>query len=375
MSAPASADYYGVLGLGSDASPDEIKRAYRRLAREHHPDANPGDAEAEARFKEIALAYETLSDPERRRRYDMFGPEGAASAAGGGPFGGGGGFGDIFEMFFGGQGFGGQPGSAGPPRGVDLEAAVTVDFAEAVFGTQSPVTVRTAIPCDTCEASGCAPGTFAQRCEECDGVGQVRRVRQSLLGQMVTASPCPRCGGAGEWIEHRCEACAGEGRLVEERTYTIDIPAGIDDGQTLRLPGRGAVGPRGGGTGDLFVGVRVRPHERFERHGLDLHCDVMVPMVQAALGAELEIELLDGIEPLVIEPGTVSGAEVRFRGRGVPRVDGRGRGDVRVRVLVEIPKKLTKEEDELLRQLAELQGHEVAAPGKKRFSKLKSAFT
>ena len=373
MSAAAPVDYYAVLGVGPDASAEDIKRAYRRLAREHHPDANPGDVEAEARFKEIAVAYETLSDPERRRRYDTFGPEGAAAGAGGNPFGGGG-FGDIFEMFFGGQGFGGGAGSAGPPRGVDLEATATVDFAEAVFGVEVPIEVRTAVGCDTCEGSGCAPGTYPSRCDECGGAGQVRRVRQSLLGQMVTASPCPRCGGAGEWIEHRCDDCGGEGRQVVERSYTVDIPAGIDDGQTLRLTGRGAVGPRGGPAGDLYVGVRVRPHERFERRGLDLHCDLEVPMVQAALGAELELELLDGTETVIVQPGTQSGTELRLRGRGVPRVDGRGRGDVRVRIVVRTPEKPDKDTEELLRRLAELQGHEVAPPGSKLFSKLKSAF-
>ncbi len=377
MSATAPTDYYALLGVTADASADDIKRAYRRLAREHHPDANPDDAGAEARFKEIAVAYETLSDPERRRRYDMFGPEGAAGGPGQGPFGGAGGLGDIFDMFFGGGGggFGGPSGPSGPPRGVDLEATVRVAFADAVFGTEEPVTVRTAVGCDTCEGSGCAPGTYPSRCEECGGAGQVRRVRQSLLGQMVTASPCPRCAGMGEWIEHRCDDCGGEGRQVVERTYTIDVPAGIDDGQTLRLTGRGAIGPRGGAAGDLYVHIRVEPHERFERRGLDLHCDLPVAMVQAALGAELALELLDGTEQITVAPGTQSGTEVRLRGRGVPRVDGRGRGDVRVRLVVETPTKPSKDEEALLRQLAELQGHPVAAPGSKLFTKLRSAFS
>lgn len=364
-----ASDYYEILGVSRDADLDTIKKAYRRLARQYHPDANPGDPAAEARFKEIAVAYETLSDPQRRQRYDMFGPDGTSMADAG--FGGG--LGDIFDMFFGGSPFGGRTGPSGPPRGQDLEAVIEVDFEEAVFGVQAPVSVRTAVACTDCEGTGCQRGTYPERCADCGGTGQVRRVRQSILGQMVTASVCPRCGGAGQSIEHPCSSCRGEGRVIDTRTYTVDIPAGISSGQTLRLAGRGAVGPRGGGAGDLFVHVQVRPHERFDRDGFDLICDLHVPMVQAALGATIDLETLDGVVQVEIPRGTQTGMVMRFRGRGVPYVQGRGRGDLRVRIVVDTPDALTSQEEDLLRQLAELQGVAVDPPDTGFMSRIRSA--
>jgi molecular chaperone DnaJ len=368
-------DYYELLEVSSQATSDEIKRSYRRLARQYHPDNNPGDETAEARFKEIALAYEVLSDPDRRARYDQFGPEGAAGGGAGAGFGAGG-FGDIFEQFFGGgAGFGGggrRP--SGPPPGADLEARVTLDFEQAVFGAEEPVTVRTAVACETCEATGAAPGTHAETCSQCQGAGQVRQVRQSILGQMVTAGPCPQCNGLGQTIADPCPDCRGEGRIIEERTYNVDIPAGVDSGSTLRLTGMGAVGPRGGATGDLYVHLRVRDHPRFERAGLDLHHDLHIPFTQAVLGAHLPFETLDGEEDLVIPKGTQSGRTFRLRGRGVPHVHGRGRGDLVVTAVVDTPTDLDQEQDELLRRLAELRGEEVAPPDKGVFSKLRSAF-
>jgi molecular chaperone DnaJ len=369
-------DYYALLGVSRDASPEEIKRAYRRMARELHPDANPGDATTEARFKEVALAYETLSDPQRRQQYDMFGAAGPGAAAGAGPFGAGG-LGDIFDMFFngGGGGFPGQPSRpSGPPRGSDLEVAVDLELRDVVFGVEAPVTVRTAVACEDCEATGAAPGTLIEACGECGGSGQVRRVRQSILGQMVTAGPCPRCRGEGSLIPSPCPRCRGEGRRVESRTYTVDIPAGIDEGATLRLSGRGAVGVRGGPAGDLYVHVRVEPDDLFVRQGHDLLLDLSVPVTQAALGAHLVIETFDGDEELGIEPGTQTGRVLRLRGKGVPHLQGRGRGDLLVQVVVETPTDLDEEEAELLRRLAELRGDEVAPPDSGFFSKLKSAF-
>ena len=370
-------DYYELLGVSRTATADEIKRAYRRLARELHPDTNP-DPSAEERFKEVALAYETLSDPDRRRRYDQFGPEGMTGGAGFDPFAGSG-LGDIFEAFFGGGGgspFGGgrTRGPSGPPRGADMELAVDLDFTDAVFGASKDITLRLPVACGTCEATGAKPGTSAQVCGECGGSGQVRRVRQSILGQMVTAGPCTRCGGIGEMIPEPCPTCRGEGRVTDERTYTIDVPAGVDDGTTLRLSGRGSAGPRGGGAGDLYVHLRVRPHERFVRDGYDLVDELHVAMTQAALGCELTYGTLDGDEELTIAPGTQTGKVLKLRGRGVPHVDGRGRGDLLVHVVVETPSDLDDAQEELLRQLAAVRGEDVAPHDPGLFSRIRSAF-
>jgi molecular chaperone DnaJ len=367
-------DYYELLGVRRDASADDIKRAFRQLARKLHPDANPEDAAAEARFKEVALAYEVLSDPEKRQRYDTYGPDGIA--AGADPFGFGGGLGDIFEAFFGGSSFGGARGGgrAGPPRGSDLEVVVDLEFEHAVFGTQQPVTVQTAVVCETCEATGAAPGTHPDTCPDCAGSGQVRRVRQSFLGQMVSTSPCSRCGGLGQVIEQTCVDCRGEGRRVEERTYTVDIPPGVDAGSTLRLSGRGAAGPRGGPAGDLYVTLRVQPHDGFERNGVDLIHRLHLSMAQAALGVAFELETLDGTEEITVPRGTQPGEVFRIRGRGVPHLQRRVRGDLLVEVVVDVPDDLSPEEEELLRQLARLRDEDVAPVESGLISKLRSAF-
>lgn len=363
------ADHYETLGVDRNATDEEIKRAYKRLARTHHPDLNPGDLEAEARFKEIGSAYEVLSDPERRSRYDRFGtdqPQGADFGAG---------FGDIFEAFFGGNmGFGGG-GRSGPPRGEDLEAHVDLDLEDVVFGGEREVTIRTAVRCEPCDGSGAAVGTSPETCGECGGAGQVRRVRQSVLGQMVTATACPSCGGLGKTIATPCGMCEGQGRTIEQRTYSVEVPPGVDDGSTLRLTGRGAAGPRGGSNGDLYVHVRVRPHPTFRRDGDDLVHELHVPFTQAALGAHLEYDTLDGPEDLVIPRGTESGTTFRLRGRGVPHVRGRGRGDLRVDVVIDVPDDLDEAQEDLLRQLAEMRGEAVAEPDQGFFSKIKSAFT
>ncbi|MFN0092380.1 MAG: molecular chaperone DnaJ [Acidimicrobiales bacterium] len=367
----ASSDYYELLGVDRNASANDIKRAYRRLAKELHPDVRPGDADAEARFKAITTAYETLSDPDRRARYDRFGPE---AGAGGDPFGATG-FGDIFDAFFGGMGFGGggQRGPSGPPRGVDLEASLELAFEEAVFGVKRDVTVRTAVACEECGGSGAAPGTSPQTCPDCRGAGQVRQVRQSILGKMVTSAPCGRCQGQGAVILAPCPACT-DGRVLDSRSYTVDVPAGVDNGTTLRLTGRGAVGPRGGPPGDLYVHLAVRPHAHLRREGNDLVHRLRIPFTQAALGAKLVYETLDGDTELTIRRGVQSGETFVLRGKGVPHVQGRGRGDLRIELAVETPTELSDREEKLLRELADLRGEEVAEPEAGFFAKLRSAF-
>ena len=354
-------DPYEILEVPRDASPDEVKRAYRRQARQSHPDANPDDPAAEARFKELAAAYEILSDPAKRERFDRYG-----NAEGfdiGNPFGSGpGGIGDLFEAFFGGGGgFGGpgRPAPGGPQRGPDLEVTATLDLRDAVFGRDCDVTVRTAVACKDCGGAGAQPGTSIHGCPECEGVGEMRSVRQTVLGQIVTAAPCRACGGTGEVIEAPCATCAGDGRVIQDSTITVTVPQGVDNGNTLRLTGRGAVGPRGGPPGDLFVRIRVRPDKRFERDGIDLIEHRPVSVSQAALGARLLIETLDDPTELLIPPGTQSGRVITIKGKGVPRLNGRGRGNLLVVVDVVIPTSLTEEEEQLFRRFAELRGDEV----------------
>lgn len=370
-------DLYEVLGVPRDASPDDIKRSYRKLARESHPDANPDDPEAEARFKDLSAAYEILSDPDKRDRYDRYGNANGFDLSD--PFGSGaGGLGDLFDSFFGGNspfGGGGRPrGPVGPPRGEDLDAQALLEFTDAVFGCQCDVSVRTAVACPDCDSSGAAPGTSSAPCPDCGGTGEVRVVRQTVLGQMMSATVCRRCAGQGEYLPSPCPECDGAGRLIEDKTYTVDVPAGVDEGSTLRLTGRGAVGMRGGPPGDLYVRLRVKPHERFVRHGDDLVEELDISMVQAALGAEIDLETLDGLEELSIPRGTQVGKVFKLKGRGVPRLDGRGRGDLMVRVNVEVPTSLDEESEDLLRQYAVIRGESVSEPKEGFFSRFTTPF-
>ena len=369
------ADFYELLGVSRQASADEIKRAYRQLARELHPDANPDDRAAHDRFKQISVAYETLSDPERRQRYDMFGDAGGSGAGAdpGASFGGG--LGDIFEAFFG-DASAGRRGPSGPPRGADAEAVLDLSFEETVFGAERELRLRLPVSCATCDGTGAAEGSSPVPCQECGGSGEVRRVRQSILGQMVTSGPCGRCGGIGSTIARPCPDCRGEGRRTEERLEAVTVPAGVAHGQTLRSSGRGAAGPRGGVSGDLYLHVRVRPHDRFERDGVDLHAELTVSFVQAALGTHVDFETLDGTEELAVAAGTQTGAVLRLKGLGVPHVGGRGRGDLHVHVVVETPTRLTPAQEELLRALAKERGEAVDdASGSGILGRIRSAFS
>jgi len=368
-----AADYYGLLGVTAEASDEDLKRAYRRMARELHPDRTGGDEAAEARFKEVTLAYEVLRDPQRRARYDRFGPEGVdpTMAGAGDMFGGG--LGDLFDAFFGGAASGPRR-RGGPVRGDDSEIVVELSFREAVFGTSREITVDTPVPCTTCEGSGARAGTTAVRCPECQGSGELHRVRQSILGQVITATPCRRCAGSGEVISSPCSDCRGDGRVAETRTFTVDVPAGVDHASTLRLSGRGPAGPRGGPAGDLYVHLAVRPDDVFVRAGDDLQAELHVSMAQAALGATPEFETLDGAETLAVHPGTQTGHIIRLRGRGVPHVRGRGRGDLVIQVVVDTPTQLSKTQQELLRQFAAESGEDVGPPDEGLMSRLRSAF-
>ena len=371
-------DYYELLGVDRGASADDLKRAYRKLARQYHPDANPNDQEAEAKFKEISEAYAVLSDESARARYDQFGHEGLRGGGmGGDPFN----FdlNDIFENFFGGNPFGGgrtrRP--AGPPPGEDQEIVLDLTFEEAIFGVDRKVELQTAVECEQCSGTGAAEGTSARRCTGCEGSGQIQQMRQSLLGQMVTTTHCPRCGGLGEEIPNPCPQCRGEGRYRDSMSYEVRVPAGVDTGSTLRLTGRGAAGPRGGAIGDLYVHLRVAASERFTRDGDTLYAELRITMLQAALGARIDFETLDQTVELAIPPGTQPGEIFRLRDHGVPRLEGRGRGrgDMLVSINVEIPTKLSKQDDELLRQIAQQRDENVADPGDKTvLGKIRSAF-
>lgn len=370
------ADHYDVLGVSRSASADEIKKAYRRLARELHPDTNP-DPEAADRFKQVAHAYEVLSDSEKRARYDRYGDAGVNGGATAEDIFGGG-LGDIFETFFGGGSpFGGtrQRGPAGPPRGQDIEVIADIEFRQAIFGDQVDVSLKLPVACTDCGGSGAGSGTQPVTCVDCGGSGQVQRVRQSLLGQMVTATTCSRCGGLGQVVTTPCPTCRGEGRVTVDKTYQVDVPAGVDTGSTLRLTGRGAAGPRGGRSGDLYVHLRVAPDERFVRHEHDLVTEVPVSIAQAALGTVVDVETLDGPETLVVPPGTQPGREFVLRQRGVPHLRGRGRGDLRVIVRVDVPTKLTDAEVELLTAYADGRGERVGHDKEGLLSRIKSAFS
>lgn len=362
-----AADHYVTLGVSRDAGQDEIKRAYRRLARQHHPDANRDDPETEERFKEITRAYEVLSDPAKRERYDLYGDERAGAAG----FAGFGGISDIFEAFFGGVSTASSR-TRSPGRGADVLAEVELTLEEAAAGVEREVEVSTLGACPQCGGTGAASGTRPVRCSECGGAGELRTVRRTMLGNVMTATACPRCGGTGQEIEDPCDRCSGAGRVTLSESLTVRIPAGVDDGAHLRVSGRGQAGVRGARAGDLYVQIRVRAHPTFRRAGDDLGCEVSVPMTVAALGGTIAVPTLDGPEELDVSPGTQPGQVVRLRGKGMPRLDGRGRGELVLLLNVAVPTDLDDDQAAALRRLAELRGEEVGNKG--FFDRIKEAF-
>jgi molecular chaperone DnaJ len=367
-------DHYAVLGVRRDASSEEIKKAYRKLARELHPDVNP-DPRTQERFKAVTQAYEVLSDPQKREMYDLGGdPNGT-----GGGFGPGFGFSDIMDAFFGGGAAARGPRSR-QRRGQDALIRLDVELAEAAFGSTRDLKVDTAVTCQTCHGEGTAPGTSLRTCEICRGRGEVQQVARSFLGQVMTARPCAACQGFGTVIPSPCGECGGDGRVRTRRSLTVKIPAGVDTGTRIQLAGEGEVGPGGGPPGDLYVEIVELAHPMFQRRGDDLHCTVTLPMTAAALGATVMLDTLDGREEISIRPGTQSGQIVTLDDHGVGHLRGSGRGDLHVHVEVQTPTRLDAEQEELLRRFAELRGEETPAghfaPGGKEgfFSRLRDAF-
>jgi molecular chaperone DnaJ len=349
-------DYYEVLGVGRTAGPEELKRAYRKLALQYHPDRNPDDPQAEARFKEINEAYEVLSDQSKRQRYDTFGHAGTQGQPGF-DFGGagfGGSVNDIFDMFFGAAA--GQRARTGPRRGADLRLDIKINFEDAVFGIERELTIPRAEACASCQGSGAEPGTSAQTCPQCRGSGQVRRASQSIFGQIVNVAACPRCNGEGRVIEKPCRTCAGSGHRPGEKKIRVNIPAGVDSGSQIRLSGEGEPGPRNGQPGDLYIVIQVKPHAVLRRNGTDVVYELPLSVAQAALGDTVEIPTVDGPESLEIPPGTQYGKTFRVHGRGVPHLRSGRRGDQIIFVRVVIPTNLTEDQKNALRQLGGVSG-------------------
>lgn len=368
-------DYYEVLGVGKDASAEDIKKAYRKLARQYHPDVNKAE-DAEAKFKEVKEAYDVLSDDGKRATYDRYGHvdpnQGFGGGAGGADFGG---FGDIFDMFFGGGGSRRDPNA--PQRGNDLQYTMTIEFKEAVFGNEAEITIPRTESCDTCHGSGAKPGTKPETCSTCRGTGQQEVVQNTPFGRMVNRRACTNCGGTGRIIREKCGTCHGAGKVKKQRRIKVNIPAGVDDGAQIRMSGEGEGGLRGGPSGDLYIVLRVKKHEFFDREGDDIYCEVPLTFVQAALGDEIEIPTLTEKVKLKIPAGTQTGTYFRLKGKGVPKLRGYGTGDQHVKVTIVTPTSLTDEQKELLRQFGDLTGESTSGQQEHHesiFERMKKAF-
>ena len=346
-------DYYEVLGISKGASADEIKKAYRKEAKKYHPDLHPGDKEAEAKFKEVSEAYEVLSDSDKKSRYDQFGHAGVDPNYGGGGFGGGfEDFGDIFSNIFGGGfgGFGGGSRRNGPQRGADIRKTIELTFEEAAFGCKKKITLDKMESCDTCHGSGAKPGTQATTCSRCGGSGQVTTQTRTPFGYMRNVTTCPECRGEGKIIKEPCTTCRGSGKVRAQKTIEIDIPQGIDNGQTMQISGGGEPGSKGGPNGDLLVTIRIKRHSIFTRDEFDVHIEMPITFAQAALGDSIKVPTIHGVVEYDIPPETQTGSVFRLRGKGIPYIRGKGCGDQYVTVIVETPKNLTQKQKELLRE-------------------------
>jgi molecular chaperone DnaJ len=363
---PTQRDYYETLGVPKNASEHDIKRAYRNLARHSHPDVVHEDDKkrAETQFKEINEAYTVLSDPNKRAQYDrygsvdgQFGPGGFAGA----------GVGDIFDFFF-----GGMQQRRGPARGSDLRYDLEVELADVLEGIEKEITFTHLARCETCKGSGSADGADPVDCQDCHGTGELRHARNTMLGQFISTAPCVRCGGTGKVVRNPCKTCHGRGRSDQKRTMTVKVPAGADDGTRIRYSGMGEAGERGGPSGDLYIYVSVAPHEVFERRGADVHCETAISFTQAAMGATLEIEALDGKATVKIPAGTQTGTTFRIGGRGLPKMRTHSRGDLVVDVRVAVPTKLTRKQREILEEFARAGGEEVE--DRDLFKKVRKAF-
>ena len=369
-------DYYEVLGVDKSATPDEIKKAYRKKAKENHPDLHPGDKECEERFKEANEAYEILSDEQKRKKYDQFGhaafdPNAGYGSAGAGGFD----FGDLGDIF--GDIFGGFGGSTSrrsdpnaPRRGSDVRVGLNISFEEAAFGCEKEITVGIIEPCADCGSTGCAPGTTPEVCSECSGSGQVVTQQRTPFGIAQSVGQCPKCGGRGKIIHQPCKTCRGMGNIRRQHKISVKVPAGIDDGQALPLRGKGNAGANGGSAGDIYVSITVRPHARFEREGTSVYLEQEISYAEAALGADIQVDTLDGKVSLSIPEGTQNGSTFRLRGKGIPYLNGKGtRGDQFVTVNITVPKKLTRDQKEHLRKFAESMGNSSTLKGSGIFSK------
>lgn len=369
-------DYYEVLGVSKSASDDEIKKAFRKLARKYHPDVNRDDPKtAEVKFKEANEAYEVLSDSKRRAQYDQFGHAAFDGSAGGGAggFGGfssnAGGFGDIFDMFFGGQGGFGGSHKPGPERGSDLRYDLEIDFKEAAFGKDVELNIPRTETCESCHGSGAAAGTHPETCPTCKGTGQVQFTQNTPFGRMINAKVCDRCNGEGTIVHTPCKTCGGKGKKRVKRKISVKIPAGVDNGSRIRVTNAGEAGTRGGSSGDLYVYIFVKPHKLFKREGTEVICEVPITFVQASLGDEIEVPTLDGNVKMKIPEGIQSGTILRLKNKGIPYLRGQGRGDQHVKVKVLTPQKLNEKQKELLTEFGQISGENVNPEQKSWFKK------